>query len=177
MESKRASYRRLEKSQTAYIGIGSNLGDSLGNCQKAVERIVLLPGCELIRVSGFYLTEPVGVKDQGWYVNAVMAVNSSMSAHDLMRSLLKIEADMGRVRRERWEPRVIDIDLLLYGMEIISDELLVVPHPMMHKRRFVMAPMAELSPDLVHVTLGKKMSELLGMIPANEQAVKYLKDG
>ena len=176
METKRALDKEFDNSQTVYIGIGSNLGNSRDNCAKAIERIGMLPGCELLKVSGFYLTEPVGVKDQGWYINAVSAANTIMSAHDLMRSLLKIENDMGRVRRGHWESRIIDLDLLLYGMKIINDELLTVPHPVMHKRRFVMAPMAELAPDLVHVTIGKKMSELLDMIPVDKQAVKYLKD-
>ena len=177
MESKKASDHRLDGSWTVYIGIGSNLGDGRSNCEKAIEKIGLLPDFELIKVSGFYLTEPVGVKDQGWYVNAVAAANTILPSHDLMRGLLEIESDMGRVRRECWESRIIDLDLLLYGMEIINDELLIVPHPMMHKRRFVMVPMVEIAPDLVHISLGKRMSELLDMIPKEEQAVKYIKDG
>ena len=175
MESKETSDHRFDASRTVYIGIGSNLGNGRDNCEKAIEKIGLLPDFELIKVSGFYSTEPVGVKNQGWYMNAVAAANTFMPAHDLMRSLLKIESDMGRIRRERWESRIIDLDLLIYGMEIIDDELLTVPHPMMHKRRFVMVPMAEIAPDLVHITLGKSMSELLDMIPKDDQAVKYIK--
>ena len=174
MENIEVSDRR--DSQIVYIGIGSNLGDSRSNCEKAIEKIGLLLDFKLIKVSGFYLTEPVGSKGQEWYVNAVAAADTLMPAHDLMRNLLKIESDMGRIRKERWESRIIDLDLLIYGDEVIDDELLIVPHPMMHKRRFVMIPMVEIAPDLIHIVFGKKMSELLDMIPEEEQAVKYIKD-
>ncbi|MEE9611155.1 MAG: 2-amino-4-hydroxy-6-hydroxymethyldihydropteridine diphosphokinase, partial [Desulfatiglandales bacterium] len=135
---------------TVYIGIGSNLGDKRHNCLKAVEMIGQIPGCELSGHSDWYLTKPVGVRDQGWYVNGVVSISTSISAKDLLSGLMAIEADMGRVRRKRWESRVIDLDILLFGHEIIDEEKLTIPHPLMHLRKFVLVPIVQLAPDLIH---------------------------
>jgi len=159
--------------KTAYIGIGSNLGNPEGNCLEAVDRIGRIPGCEFIKVSQLYRTEPVGVDGQDWYVNSVAAISIGMSPQGLMERLLAIEEDMGRVREGgRWLARVIDLDILLFGREIIHEENLTVPHPLMHTRRFVMIPMADLAPDLYHPSLGKSMAELLRDIPEDDQIVK-----
>ena len=160
----------------AYIGIGSNLGDTHGNCRKAIERMGRIPGCSVTGLSELYLTEPVGVEGQDWYVNGVIAISTSLSPQELIKGLYIIEADMGRVRKERWGPRTIDLDILLFGQDIIREPNLTIPHPRMHERRFVIAPMVELAPDLVHPTLGKKMTELLAMIPGDGQVVKPIED-
>lgn len=158
--------------KTAYIGIGSNLGDPEKNCLEAVDRIGKIPKCAVISLSNLYRTEPVGVNGQDWYVNGVAAVSSGISPEELINRLLNIEADMGRIREgERWEPRVIDLDILLFGKEIIQMEKLTVPHPLMHKRRFAMAPMVDLAPDLTHPSLGKSMLDLLREIPEDGQAL------
>jgi 2-amino-4-hydroxy-6-hydroxymethyldihydropteridine diphosphokinase len=127
--------------------------------------------CKLTGHSGWYLTEPVGVKDQEQYVNGVASVSTELSANDLLRMLLAIEQDMGRVRRTRWESRIIDLDLLLYGREVIKEKHLTVPHPLMHLRRFVLVPMVELEPNLTHPSLGLTMSELLAQLPEDGQEV------
>ncbi|MFC1863971.1 2-amino-4-hydroxy-6-hydroxymethyldihydropteridine diphosphokinase, partial [Thermodesulfobacteriota bacterium] len=148
----------------AFIGIGSNIGDVHHNCIDAVRRIGLISGCEVSRLSNFFLTEPVGVEGQDWYLNAVTEIDTGLMPHNLLRSLLEIEADMGRVRKEKWESRIIDLDILIYGNEIINDENLKIPHPYMHERRFVMSPISELAPDLIHPVIGKTMIELFNSI-------------
>jgi 2-amino-4-hydroxy-6-hydroxymethyldihydropteridine diphosphokinase len=157
--------------KTGYIGIGSNLGDKRDNCLKAIDRINALPGCRVITQSGFYLTEPVGVKGQDWYLNCVIALSTDMSAQDLLKRLLAIEADMGRERKGRWDPRLIDLDILLFGNEVIDEKGLQVPHPLMHLRRFVLVPMVFLAPNLIHPVLGKTMVELLSISPEEAQSV------
>lgn len=157
--------------KTGYIGIGSNLGDKRDNCLKAIDRINELPGCRVMAQSGFYLTEPVGVKGQDWYLNCVIALSTDMSAQNLLKRLLAIEADMGRERKGRWDPRLIDLDILLFGNEVIDEKGLQVPHPLMHLRRFVLVPMVFLAPDLIHPVLGKTMVELLSISPEEAQSV------
>jgi 2-amino-4-hydroxy-6-hydroxymethyldihydropteridine diphosphokinase len=155
----------------AYIGIGSNLGDRIRHCRRAVEELNRIPGCRVEEKSELYRTEPVGVEDQGWYVNGVVSLAVTLSAQELLEALLSIESDMGRERKKKWDSRIIDLDLLLYGQDVIHMEKLTVPHPLMHLRRFVLLPMAQLAPDLSHPLLGKTMEELLKRIPEAGQAV------
>jgi len=161
--------------ETVYIGIGSNLGDPYENCLKAVEAIKENPFCEIEALSPFYRTEPVGIEGGNWFVNAVLSVNTSLSPAELIDLLLNIEKEMGRKRSVgRWESRIIDLDVLLIGSKIINDKTLTVPHPRMHKRRFVMAPMADIAPELVHPLQGKSMTDILCEIPMVEQEVKLM---
>ena len=162
--------------KTAYIGIGSNLGDKHNNCLKAVEMIGQFPDDRLTGQSDWYLTEPVGVEDQDWYLNGVLSLDTNKSPQDLLRSLMRIEAELGRIRRKRWESRIIDLDILLYGRDIIDEDNLTIPHPLMHLRKFVLVPMARLAPDLVHPSLGVTMSELLLKIPENGRVVSSLEE-
>lgn len=161
---------------TAYIGIGSNLGDRHQNCLMALDMLQKTPGCKLTAHSNWYLTEPVGVKGQEQYINGVASISTELSAHDLLRILLAIEQDMGRVRRRRWESRIIDLDLLLYGREVINEKHLTVPHPLMHVRRFVLVPLVELEPNLTHPSLGLTISELLAQLPEDGQKVGLTED-
>ena len=157
--------------KTAYIGVGSNLGDKTDNCLEAVVRIDEISGCRVTAQSDFYRTQPVGVKGQDWYVNGVIVLSAEISAQDLLKGLLAIEVDMGRERKGKWDSRIIDLDILLFGEEVISEKGLQVPHPLMHSRRFVLVPMVSLAPDLVHPVLGKSMAELLVDSPEKEQSV------
>lgn len=157
--------------KTVYIGVGSNLGDKIKNCLGAVVRIDEISGCRVTAQSGFYRTQPVGVKGQAWYVNGVIVLSADIPAQDLLKSLLAIEIDMGRERKRKWDSRIIDLDILLFGEEVISEKGLQVPHPLMHLRRFVLAPMVSLAPDLVHPVLGKSMTELLADAPKKNQSV------
>jgi len=157
--------------KTAYIGVGSNLGDKINNCLEAVVRIDEISGCRVTAQSDFYRTQPVGVKGQDWYVNGVIVLSSDIPAQDLLKGLLAIEVDMGRERKRKWDSRVIDLDILLFGAEVISEKGLQVPHPLMHLRRFVMVPMVSLAPDLVHPVLRKSMAELLVDSSEKDQSV------
>jgi len=146
---------------TAYIGIGSNLGDKLNNCRKAIDLTGRMPDTRVTAQSRFYRTTPVGVEGQDWYVNGVISLWSGLSAQDLMENLLDIEKVMGRERRKKWDSRTIDLDILLYGQEVIKEKNLTVPHPLMHLRKFVLEPMVQLAPDLIHPVLGKSIAGLL----------------
>ena len=157
--------------KTAYIGVGSNLGDKIDNCLEAVVRIDEISGCRVTAQSDFYRTQPVGVEGQDWYVNGVIVLSSDIPAQDLLKGLLAIEVDMGRERKRKWDSRVIDLDILLFGAEVISEKGLQVPHPLMHLRRFVMVPMVSLAPDLVHPVLRKSMAELLVDSSEKDQSV------
>jgi 2-amino-4-hydroxy-6-hydroxymethyldihydropteridine diphosphokinase len=142
----------------------------------AVKMLQKTSGCRLTGHSDWYVTEPVGTKHQERYINGVASISTELSAHDLLGQLLSIEQDMGRVRRERWESRIIDLDLLLYGREVINEEHLTVPHPLMHVRRFVLVPMVQLDPNLSHPSLGLTMLELLTQLPEDDQGVALTED-
>ncbi|HEY3208996.1 MAG TPA: 2-amino-4-hydroxy-6-hydroxymethyldihydropteridine diphosphokinase [Actinomycetota bacterium] len=129
-----------------FVGLGSNLGDRLANLQEAVDRLGKTPGVHVIQTSRVYETDPVGPA-QPDYLNAVVMVETSLSARELLEACLGVERAMGRERRERWGPRNIDLDVLGYGREQIDEPGLQVPHPRMHERAFVLVPLLELEPD------------------------------
>jgi len=133
---------------TAYLGLGTNLGDRQGNIQIALRKLAELPTMEIGRVSSLYETAPVGVTDQPDFLNVVAAVRTGLGPLETLDVLLHIENQMGRVRTERWGPRVIDLDLLLYGGERISSPRLTVPHPRLRERAFVLIPLAEIAPEM-----------------------------
>lgn len=134
---------------TAHLGLGSNLGDRLGNLQEAVDLLAAQAGIDVRRSSRVYETEPVGGPPQPDYLNAVVEVDTTLAPHELLESCLDVERRVGRVRAERWGPRVIDVDVLTYDQQEIHDPDLVVPHPRMHERAFVIVPLMELDPDPV----------------------------
>ena len=137
-----------------YIGIGSNLDNSFKNCQRAVEILSRTNGIELTTVSSFYRTEPVGVKSQNYFTNAVIEIKTSHSARDLLQTLQDVENDMGRKRGVKGDPRIIDLDLLFYGQNMIGDPDLTVPHPEIHIRRFVLEPLCEIASYFIHPLFG-----------------------
>jgi 2-amino-4-hydroxy-6-hydroxymethyldihydropteridine diphosphokinase len=161
---------------TAYIGVGSNMGDPLNNCRKSIDMIDHIDGCQVTDTSPFYRTEPVGDTTQDWYVNGAIKVETTLEPGELLRSLMSIEADMGRVRHRKWESRIIDLDILLYGNEVIETNELVVPHPLMHQRRFVLMPMGRLDPERIHPVLKKSMAELVDDLIPEGQAVVLLSE-
>jgi 2-amino-4-hydroxy-6-hydroxymethyldihydropteridine diphosphokinase len=133
----------------AWVGIGANLGDARANVLDAIERLARLPGAKLRQTSSLYRTAPIDSSGDD-YVNAVAMLDTDLDAHALLQALFAIEQAHGRERPYRNAPRTLDLDLLLYGDEIIDDApTLIVPHPRMHERAFVLAPLAEVAPDLV----------------------------
>lgn len=148
-----------------YIGIGSNLGDKLFNCRSSVEKIDQLPGCHVTACSAIFRTEPEGVSGQDWYANCVAELTTIQGPAQLLEDLMGIESDMGRVRKKRWEARIIDLDILLFGQQIIESNDLIIPHPLLHKRRFVLEPLAQLAPDRMHPVLKLTIRQLLNKLP------------
>ncbi len=130
----------------AYLGLGSNLGDRAATLQRAVDRLAAAPGVEVVAVSSVYETSPVGGPVQGDFLNAVVAIDTGLAAQDLLALAQRVEADAHRVRLERWGPRTLDVDVLLVGDERVDTPDLVVPHPRMFERAFVMVPLADLDP-------------------------------
>jgi 2-amino-4-hydroxy-6-hydroxymethyldihydropteridine diphosphokinase len=131
-----------------YIGLGSNLGDSIGILQAALRDLSSIPATRVVRSSSFYRNPPLGPQDQGPYTNAVAEVESHLGPLRMLRWLLRVEQWHGRVRGRRWGPRTLDLDLLLYGMLRMNTRELVLPHPGVHCRDFVVHPLSELSPGL-----------------------------
>jgi 2-amino-4-hydroxy-6-hydroxymethyldihydropteridine diphosphokinase len=143
---------------TAYIGIGSNMGDRKANCLRAIE---LLSGAgRVTAVSSLYYTEPVGYKEQEDFINAAAALETALSPHELLAACMAIEQAMGRMRTIHWGPRTIDLDILLFGEQSVSYPDLVIPHPLMASRKFVLAPLAEIAPGAVHPVLKKTIQDL-----------------
>jgi 2-amino-4-hydroxy-6-hydroxymethyldihydropteridine diphosphokinase len=131
----------------AWLGLGANLQHPQAQLTEAIKQISHIPECEVLQVSSFYQTPPWGDEDQPDFINAVVKINTSLQAIELLHQMQAIENDMGRVRKDRrWGPRLIDIDLLLFGDESIESEELTLPHPRMHERAFVLLPLYELDP-------------------------------
>jgi 2-amino-4-hydroxy-6-hydroxymethyldihydropteridine diphosphokinase len=153
----------------AYLGLGANLGDPRQQVLEALELLKNADEVEVTRVSTFYRNPPLGPEDQPWYVNAVARVRTRLGPEELLRLLQQIEAALGRVRGEKWGPRLIDLDLLLYNGEMIFTPNLVVPHPEMHHRAFVLAPLAEIAPRAWHPVLLKNAEDLLAELDAEDR--------
>jgi 2-amino-4-hydroxy-6-hydroxymethyldihydropteridine diphosphokinase len=155
----------------AWVGIGANLGDARANVLDAVERLGGVPGIRLLRASSLYRTAPIDSSGDD-YVNAVAEVDTAIPAHELLAQLHGIEQAHGRERPYRNAPRTLDLDLLLYGDQVIADApTLIVPHPRMHERAFVLAPLAELAPDLLIPGRGRVAAVLAGVA---DQAIERM---
>jgi len=137
-----------------HIGIGSNVGDALQNCKDAIESVSRLDSIKLIQSSSFYKTEPVGDIKQEYFINAIIEIKTKLSARELLLSLQEIERKMGRKREVKGGPRIIDLDIIFYGQEIIKKKGLTVPHPETHKRRFVLEPLNEIASYFIHPVFG-----------------------
>jgi len=146
-----------------YVGLGSNLGDRKANIREAEERLAQLPHTRIVKTSSLYESEPHG-NAKTWFINSVLELETEFEPEELLKRTRAIEATMGRkrVKGKRWGSRIIDIDLLLMDNQTVNKRTLKIPHPEMHKRRFVLMPLAELAPHVTHPHLGTSMSELLG---------------
>jgi 2-amino-4-hydroxy-6-hydroxymethyldihydropteridine diphosphokinase len=148
------------------IALGSNLGDRLDNVRAGVAEIRRVAGIEIVAVSPLYETAPVGgPDDQGPYLNAALAVDTTLDAAELLALLHRIEAGRERQRLVHWGPRTLDLDLLVHGDLVTESTTLQVPHPRMHERRFVMVPVCDIAPEVVHPRLARTMRDLLAELP------------
>lgn len=159
----------------AYLGLGSNLGDRRATLDAAVRRLRAEPGVRVTAASSYYETAPIGCPPgSGDYLNAVVAVETDRPPHDLLKLLQQIERQFGRVRAGVNSPRTLDLDLLLYGDKVVNTLDLVVPHPRLHERAFVLVPLARIAPDAFHPALGKSVGELLAALPEGlRQSVRH----
>jgi len=147
--------------QTAYIAVGSNIGNPLQNCAEAIHKISKNDYIKIRSKSSFYQTSPIGNIKQECFVNSVVKINTSLNPESLLSYLLGIETEMGRVRKEKWGPRIIDLDLLFYDSLILNKEALTIPHPELQKRNFVLIPLCEIAENLIHPNLKKTIRTLL----------------
>lgn len=150
-----------------YLSLGSNLGDRSANLQAAIKR---LDEAGTVRaVSDFYETEPVELTSQPWFLNSVVALETGQSPPALLKTLLAIEHEMGRLRLKDKGPRVIDMDILLFGDLVVDERGLKIPHPAMQQRRFVLEPLVEIAPNALHPGLNKTSRELLAALPSGQR--------
>ncbi|WP_172373631.1 2-amino-4-hydroxy-6-hydroxymethyldihydropteridine diphosphokinase [Sporosarcina jiandibaonis] len=140
---------------SAFISIGSNIGERLLHLKGAVHALHSHGGVSVLSVSSVYETAPVGYTDQADFLNIVIEVRTSLDAYDLLIVCQEIEQELGRVRTVRWGPRIVDLDILLYNNDNIKAENLIIPHPRMHERAFVLIPLLEIAPEAVHPVTGR----------------------
>jgi len=153
--------------ETAFIGFGSNVGDRVDWCDRAVTLLGLLPHSQVLGVSPLYETEPI--KDgtdpgDGWFLNGVVKLETDVTPRSLLMVLREIERSLGRDEEDRSGPRTMDLDLLFYGSRVIEEPGLVVPHPRLHQRRFVLLPLSELDPSWIHPSVGRSIAQLLAEV-------------
>lgn len=154
---------------TVYLGLGSNLGDREKNLREAIHRVGSHPRVRVLKVSTFYETDPVGYLEQGRFINGALSCKTSLDPYQLLDFLQGIERDLKRVKSIRWGPRTIDLDILLYGsLELEDQERLIIPHPRLREREFVLVPLAEIGPGAVHPPTGKNITTLLSELQGDK---------
>jgi len=158
--------------RTVYLGLGSNLGDRAANLEGAIAALAV-EGVETVKRSSLYATEPVGFAPQNWFLNCVIEAATELMPRQLLRATQQVEHDVGRRRLVRNGPRIVDIDILFYGANVISMPDLEIPHPRIAERRFVLIPLRELAPSLRHPTLRATIAELLSGTPDRSEVRRW----
>jgi len=146
-----------------FLALGSNLGNRAQNLKNAIDALHSREGIRVTRKSSFYETEPVGGPDQGKFLNSVIEIETTLEPEDLLKAVMSIENELGRVRREHWGPRTIDIDILTLDDLVYVSPTLSIPHPLMHERSFVLRPLLEIAPNFKHPVFGISGSDLLSV--------------
>lgn len=157
---------------SAIISVGSNMGDKRANCQQGIDRLLAAGRATLVNASRFYRTSPVDYLDQDWFVNAAVKVETRLAPLDLLATLQAIQKQAGRTKSGiRFGPRVLDLDIIFYDQLVMKTAALEIPHPRMHKRRFVLQPICDIDPGIVHPLLNMPLKSLLNQLGDNEQEV------
>ena len=156
-----------------FISLGSNIGDRKKNILEAIRLLDNPPEITVEKKSSLYSTDPIGYVGQDWFLNAVVEIMTRLTPKELLDRCQAIEEQMGRVRTMPWGPRIIDLDILLYGGEVIEDNELIIPHPHMHTRGFVLVPLAEIAPDILHPKFNKTAVELLRQVKDGHKVDVY----
>ncbi|MFH0812549.1 MAG: 2-amino-4-hydroxy-6-hydroxymethyldihydropteridine diphosphokinase [Pseudomonadota bacterium] len=159
---------------TVFIGLGSNQGEKIRNCEQACDEILKLNGFSLVAQSSWYRTEPWGRNDQEWFINGVIQLKTGLPPHELLKHCKEIELRLGRKDNGRWGPRPIDIDLLFYDHLTMTSPDLEIPHPRIHHRKFVLIPMAEIAPQLIHPVFKNDIKHLLDNVSDQNKVIKFM---
>ncbi len=163
MASSRQKFTAGNNGRHGFLGLGSNLGHRKRNLENAIAALSSHPQIDVLSRSSFHDSAPVGNLNQGRFLNAVVKIETSLKPEELLDTLLAIEIELGRVRAEHWGPRTIDIDILTLHDLVYESKRLSIPHPLMHERRFVLEPLAEIAPDFRHPVLGSSITEMLSV--------------
>lgn len=158
--------------ETAYLGLGSNLGNRMKNLEMAYAAIAGHPDIRVTASSSYYETEPVGFRNQGWFINQVLRIETILSPYEILKVTQYTEHHLGRKREIPWGPRSIDIDVLLYGNKVMEDPDLIIPHPHLTERRFVLIPLSEIAPSLIHPVMGKSIEDILSELSVVDRVEK-----
>lgn len=157
--------------EIVYIGIGSNIGNRERNCLSAIEFLCNSRFFKVLRTSSLYHTEPIGFKEQRWFINCVVSGTTDVSPRELLILLKDYEKSQKRERSVKWGPRVIDLDILFYGQRVINEEGLIIPHPEIENRLFVLIPLSEIEPGFEHPVSKKRISDILSNPSLNEKVI------
>lgn len=177
-------FRGNQRRVTAYLGLGSNEGDRVGFIQQAVQFLKDYPQIKVLECSSLYETEPIGDEYTDWFVNAVLIIETELSGEELLDVLRDIEVRLEglnrtdashapRSKEKRGRVRIIDLDILFFGNEVLDTASLHVPHPRVHRRAFALVPLLEIAPDMVHPSLNKTVAQLHEELPEPEQVLLY----
>lgn len=153
-----------------FVGLGSNEGERLEHLSQAIKRLAASPSIRLVQMAPIYETKPVGGPPQPDFLNSVVELDTSLSPPALLAHLQQLERDLGRMPSARWGPRAIDLDLLFYDERVLHEPHLIIPHPRLHERAFVLAPLAQLAPQFVHPVLRRSIAQLLQECSASLEA-------